>query len=93
MREQQGGPGVYKDMLKELHPERYSDSAPRRDAKLLPEFLDFFLDTLTSKNKEHEFEGFCRQMVRLRICPNLIVQTGPTGGGDSKVDTETFPVD
>ena len=28
----------------------------RRDA--LPEFLDFFLDTLTSKNKEHGFEGF-----------------------------------
>lgn len=93
MREQQGGPGAYKDMLKELHPERYSDSVPGRDAKLLSEFLDFFLDTLTSKNKEHEFEGFCRQMVRLRICPNLIIQTGPTGGGDSKVDTETFPVD
>ena len=26
------------------------------------------------------------------ICPNLVVQTGPTGGGDSKVDTETYPV-
>ena len=93
MCEQNHGPKTYKGMLKELHPERYSDSALRRDAKLLPEFLDFFLDALTSKNKEHEFEGFCRQMVRLRICPNLIVQTGPTGGGDSKVDTETFPVD
>lgn len=93
MCEQQGRPIAYKDMLKELHPERYSDSAVRQDAKLMPELLDFFLDTLTSKNKEHEFEGFCRQMVRLRICPNLIVQTGPTGGGDSKVDTETFPVD
>lgn len=26
------------------------------------------------------------------LCPNLIPQTGPTGGGDSKVDTETYPV-
>lgn len=93
MSERNHGPKTYKDMLKELHPECYSDSVVKRDATLVPEFLGFFLDTLTSKNKEHEFEGFCRQMVRLRICPNLIVQTGPTGGGDSKVDTETFPVD
>ncbi|MBN2797413.1 MAG: hypothetical protein JXR88_18535 [Clostridia bacterium] len=26
------------------------------------------------------------------ICPNLLPQTGPTGGGDSKVDSETYPV-
>jgi hypothetical protein len=26
------------------------------------------------------------------LCPNLRPQTGPAGGGDSKVDTETYPV-
>lgn len=26
------------------------------------------------------------------ICPNLLPQTDPTGGGDSKVDSETYPV-
>jgi hypothetical protein len=26
------------------------------------------------------------------VCPNLLPQTGPTGGGDSKVDAETYPV-
>lgn len=26
------------------------------------------------------------------ICPNLIPQTGPTGGGDGKTDTETYSV-
>ena len=31
-------------------------------------------------------------MAEKEICPNLVPQTGPTGGGDSKVDTETYPV-
>ena len=28
----------------------------------------------------------------MELCPNLLPQTGPTGGGDSKVDSETYPV-
>ncbi|MCK4783141.1 MAG: hypothetical protein KAV87_05270, partial [Desulfobacteraceae bacterium] len=37
-------------------------------------------------------EHFCRRLAEKELCPNLLPQTGPTGGGDSKVDTETFPV-
>lgn len=45
------------------------------------------MSTVTAGNKEHEFEEYCRMMVRLTVTPNLIPQTGPTGGGDSKVDS------
>ena len=71
----------------------YSDSASVTRAKLNREDLGFILSTITAKNKEHEFEEYCREMVRLTVTPNLIPQTGPTGGGDSKVDSETYPVD
>jgi hypothetical protein len=38
------------------------------------------------------FEHFARRLAEREICPNLLPQTGPTGGGDSKVDSETYPV-
>jgi hypothetical protein len=50
------------------------------------------LETLTNRKQENDFEHFCRKLAEKEICPNLIPQTGPTGGGDSKVDTETYPV-
>jgi hypothetical protein len=31
-------------------------------------------------------------LAKLEIAPNLRPQTGPSGGGDSKADTETYPV-
>jgi hypothetical protein len=50
------------------------------------------LETLTRRKQEIEFEHFCRRLSEKEICPNLLPQTGSTGGGDSKVDTETYPV-
>ncbi|WP_133510074.1 hypothetical protein [Candidatus Thiosymbion oneisti] len=50
------------------------------------------MDTLTQRKEEYLFENFCRQLAQKEICPNLIPQTGPIGGGDSKVDSETYPV-
>ena len=38
------------------------------------------------------FEILARGLAERRIAPNLLPHTGPTGGGDSKVDSETFPV-
>jgi len=35
---------------------------------------------------------FCRRLCERVICPNLRPQTGPEGGGDSKADSETYPV-
>jgi len=42
--------------------------------------------------KETEFEEFCRRLVEAEICPNIKPQTGPVGGGDSKVDASTHPI-
>lgn len=54
--------------------------------------LDYYLESLTSKNLEKTFEEFCRKLAESELCPNLLPQTGPTGGGDSKVDSKTYPV-
>lgn len=81
-----------KEFFKSIHPDQFSDSKIERVGKLDKDFFDFYLETLTSKSKEKEFEDFCRKLVEVVICPNLLPQTGPTGGGDSKVDSETYPV-
>ncbi len=80
------------EFLKSRRPNRFSDSYVIRKAKLTREFFDYYLHSLTSRSQEKLFEDFCKRMAELEICPNLITQTGPTGGGDSKVDSETYPV-
>jgi hypothetical protein len=54
--------------------------------------LEYHLDTLTSRSQELQFEQFARRLAEREVCPNLLPHTGPTGGGDSKVDSETYPV-
>ncbi|MGF1630705.1 MAG: hypothetical protein ACFCUT_14625 [Kiloniellaceae bacterium] len=80
------------DLMRARRPELFSDSKFDHEAKLAREVFEYHLDTLTSRKQEYEFEHFCRKLAEKEICPNLRVQTGPTGGGDSKVDTETYPV-
>ncbi|GFZ77336.1 hypothetical protein GCM10010978_18680 [Compostibacillus humi] len=80
------------DFYKNLYPEQFSDSKSITKIDLNKEMFDYYLETLTSRSQEKEFENFCRKIAEKEICPNLIIQTGPTGGGDSKVDTETYPV-
>ena len=75
-----------------MHPEQFSDSKVEKKGKLDRDLLDFYLSTLTSKGLEKKFEECCRHIAEVEICPNLLPQTGPTGGGDSKVDSETYPV-
>lgn len=81
-----------KELYKKMHPEQFSDSLIVKKAQLDRNFLDYFLDTISSRSLEKNFEQFCQQIIEAELCPNLITQTGPTGGGDSKVDSETFPV-
>lgn len=81
-----------KEVYKKMHPEQFSDSKTIKKGKLDRDFLDFYFETLTSKSLDKEFENFCRRIAEVEICPNLLPQTGPTGGGDSKVDSETYPV-
>jgi hypothetical protein len=78
--------------MRELRPEYYSDTKKRDAYDLDQSTLEYHLDTLTNRNETHDFEIFARKLCERAICPNLRPQTGPEGGGDSKADTETFPV-
>lgn len=84
--------GRQTEAFRKMHPEQFSDSRIIQKGKLDRDFLDFYFETLTSKSLDKAFEDFCRHIAEVEICPNLLPQTGPTGGGDSKVDSETYPV-
>ena len=80
------------EFLRARRPELFSDSRLEGQPRLTPAVFEYHLETLTSRKQEIEFEYFCRRLAEKEICPNLLPQTGPTGGGDSKVDAETYPV-
>lgn len=81
-----------KDLLKKLHPNQFSDSKVIDKIECPRELLDFHLSRLSEQNKHFDFEDFIRKLLEREICPNLIEETGPAGGGDGKVDTENYPV-
>ena len=81
-----------KQFLKTRRPEQFSDSSIVSETSVDRLKLELYLDTLSSRNQELEFEGFVRSLCEVEICPNLLPHTGPTGGGDSKIDSETYPV-
>lgn len=81
-----------RDFLKSRRPERFSDSIHLDEPVLDRSHLEYHLSTLTNRGQEKDFEQFARHLAQREICPNLLPQTGPTGGGDSKVDSETYPV-
>ena len=78
--------------MRSLHPDLYSDSVTIAQPVLPKELFEYYLETITSRSQETEFAYFCRRLAEKEICPNLRPQTGPTGGGDSKADSETIPV-
>lgn len=78
--------------MRKLRPEYYSDTEDRASYVLDEATLSHHLETITNRNQTHEFELFVRKLCERAICPNLRPQTGPEGGGDSKADTETYPV-
>jgi len=78
--------------MRDLRPEYYSDTEDRVAYLLDKSTLEYYLETITPRNETHGFEIFCRKLCERTICPNLRPQTGPDGGGDSKADTETYPV-
>lgn len=79
-------------LMRSRHPDLFSDSIVEERPILARPVLEYHLETLTARKEEYQFEHFCRLVAEKEICPNLRVQTGPTGGGDSKVDSETYPV-
>ncbi len=78
--------------MRSRHPDLYSDSKTVSRPELTEDILEYRLQTLTNRNQETEFAYFARRLAQKEICPNLRPQTGPVGGGDSKVDSETIPV-
>ena len=78
--------------LRDRRPESFSDSRVVREPRLNRSHLDFHLSEITSRNQENDFAEFARKLCEFEIAPNLRPQTGPVGGGDSKVDSETIPV-
>ena len=80
------------DFMRARRPELFSDTQSAEESFLDRSFLEYFLEKLTSRSQEKDFEHFCRKIAEKELCPNLLPQTGPTGGGDSKVDSETYPV-
>ncbi|WP_319243985.1 hypothetical protein [uncultured Propionivibrio sp.] len=81
-----------RELMRARHPDLFSDSVIESRPVLARPVFDHHLDTLTARKEEYQFEHFCRLIAEKEICPNLRIQTGPTGGGDSKVDSETYPV-
>lgn len=75
---------------RQLRPYYFSDSSTT--CSLTKELFEFQLAKLSADMKQDEFENFTRRLACRLITPNLIPQTGPTGGGDGKTDIETHPV-
>lgn len=81
-----------REMMREKRPYLFSDSDVDRSVILPKVNFEYHLETLTARKQEYEFEDFCRKIAEKELCPNLTIQTGPTGGGDGKTDAETYPV-
>jgi hypothetical protein len=79
-------------LMRNRRPDCFSDSRYKTSYILDQATFEYHLETITSRNQTHEFEIFCRKLCERVICPNLRPATGPEGGGDSKVDTESVPV-
>src|SRR5258705_11385509 len=78
--------------MKARRPYLFSDSEVAEQAHLDRSTFEYHLETLTNRKQELDFEYFARKLAESELCPNLVPQTGPTGGGDAKVDSETYPV-
>jgi hypothetical protein len=81
-----------KQLMRQWHPDLFPDSSIIEVESLPKGFLEYHLETLTNRKQEQQFEDFCRRLAEAEICPNIKPQTGPTGGGDSKLDAATYPM-
>ncbi|MEK6639730.1 MAG: hypothetical protein AABZ17_03565 [Nitrospirota bacterium] len=75
-----------REFLKARRPERFSDSVIEKTSALDRSMLEYHLESLTNRIQETDFQQFAQHLAEREMCPNLLPQTGPTGGGDSKID-------
>lgn len=78
--------------MRDRRPYLYSDSTVTNAYELSASEFSHILGTLTDRNQHKDFENFARKLCEREICPNLRPQTGPEGGGDGKVDADSYPV-
>lgn len=81
-----------KQFLKSRRPKQFSDTIESQGSSIDMAQLEFYFSTLANRSQEKEFEHFAKRLCELIICPNLQPNTGPSGGGDGKVDSQTYPV-
>ena len=81
-----------REFLRARRPDSFSDSWTEEKGGLDRSLLEYHLSSITNRSQEVAFEEFARALAEREVCPNLVPQTGPTGGGDGKADTETYPV-
>ena len=77
---------------RELRPEKFSDSKIEYEIPLTKELFEKQLEILSIKKMQSNFENFIVRCAERLITPNIKPQTGPDGGGDGKVDAETYEV-
>ena len=80
------------ELYRQNRPQKFSDSKVVRKAELTKEIFQYQMDRLSNDMKQDPFENLTRSLALRFVTPNLIPQTGPTGGGDGKTDLETHPV-
>jgi hypothetical protein len=73
-------------------PTLFSDTLIESSAPHTRDAFEYRLQTITARSEEAQFQRFVHALLEVEVCPNLMPQTGPTGGGDSKVDSETYAV-
>lgn len=82
-------PNLY---YREAHPEYFSDTIVQYEIPLTSELFDYKMSLLSTKKMQSAFENFIVAIAKRLITPNIKPQTGPDGGGDGKVDAETYEV-
>lgn len=80
------------ELYRQKRPCKFSDSKVVKKAELTKELFQYQMDRLSKDMKQDLFENLTKSLALRFVTPNLIPQTGPTGGGDGKTDMETHPV-
>lgn len=73
-------------------PEKFSDTIETHEIPLTVELFEQQMMLLSTKKMQSQFENFVVAVAKRLITPNIKPQTGPDGGGDGKVDAETYQV-
>lgn len=80
------------EIYRQNRPWKFFDSKVVRKAELTKKVFQYQMDRLSADMKQDQFENLTCSIALRFVTPNLIPQTGPTGGGDGKTDMETYPV-